>query len=53
MKLPLFPLDTVLFPGCTLDLQIFEARYLDMVSSCLKAGHGFGVAPARDVPLPR
>ncbi|MCQ4315440.1 ATP-dependent protease [Stutzerimonas zhaodongensis] len=43
MKLPLFPLDTVLFPGCTLDLQIFEARYLDMVSSCLKAGHGFGV----------
>lgn len=43
MKLPLFPLDTVLFPGCQLDLQIFEARYLDMVSSCLKAGHGFGV----------
>jgi Lon protease-like protein len=43
MKLPLFPLDTVLFPGCTLNLQIFEARYLDMVSGCLKAGHGFGV----------
>ncbi|MCQ4240315.1 LON peptidase substrate-binding domain-containing protein [Stutzerimonas stutzeri] len=43
MKLPLFPLDTVLFPGCMLDLQIFEARYLDMVSRCLKAGHGFGV----------
>lgn len=43
MKLPLFPLDTVLFPGCTLDLQIFEARYLDMVSRCMKAGHGFGV----------
>lgn len=43
MKLPLFPLDTVLFPGCTLDLQVFEARYLDMVSRCMKAGHGFGV----------
>ena len=43
MKLPLFPLDTVLFPGCMLDLQIFEARYLDMISRCLKAGHGFGV----------
>ncbi|MBE7376819.1 LON peptidase substrate-binding domain-containing protein [Pseudomonas lopnurensis] len=43
MRLPLFPLDTVLFPGCILDLQIFEARYLDMVSQCLKAGHGFGV----------
>lgn len=43
MRLPLFPLDTVLFPGCVLDLQLFEARYLDMVSRCLKAGHGFGV----------
>jgi len=41
--LPLFPLDTVLFPGCILDLQLFEARYLDMISRCLKAGHGFGV----------
>lgn len=43
MELPLFPLDTVLFPGCTLDLQIFEPRYLDMVSRCLKQGQGFGV----------
>lgn len=43
MTLPLFPLNTVLFPGCNLDLQIFEPRYLDMVSRCLKAGHGFGV----------
>ncbi len=43
MRLPLFPLDTVLFPGCFLDLQVFEARYLDMVSQCLKAGYGFGV----------
>jgi len=43
MRLPLFPLDTVLFPGCILDLQLFEARYLDMISRCLKAGHGFGV----------
>ena len=32
MSLPLFPLNTVLFPGCILDLQIFEARYLDTVS---------------------
>jgi len=43
MRLPLFPLDTVLFPGCILDLQLFEARYLDMISRCLKADHGFGV----------
>ncbi len=43
MTLPLFPLNTVLFPGCMLDLQIFEARYLDMVSRCMKQGQGFGV----------
>ncbi|WP_343351012.1 LON peptidase substrate-binding domain-containing protein [Pseudomonas sediminis] len=43
MKLPLFPLNTVLFPGCVLDLQIFEARYLDMISRCMKQGTGFGV----------
>ena len=43
MTLPLFPLNTVLFPGCMLDLQVFEARYLDMVSRCMKQGQGFGV----------
>ena len=43
MTLPLFPLNTVLFPGCVLDLQIFEARYLDMISRCMKQGTGFGV----------
>ncbi|MFC3940764.1 ATP-dependent protease [Pseudomonas gingeri NCPPB 3146 = LMG 5327] len=43
MTLALFPLNTVLFPGCTLDLQIFEARYLDMISRCMKQGSGFGV----------
>ncbi|MFW0756107.1 LON peptidase substrate-binding domain-containing protein [Pseudomonas sp. H11T01] len=43
MSLALFPLNTVLFPGCTLDLQIFEARYLDMISRCMKQSSGFGV----------
>lgn len=43
MKLPLFPLNTVLFPGCRLDLQIFEPRYLDMISRCMKQDSGFGV----------
>ncbi|BDM25003.1 LON peptidase substrate-binding domain-containing protein [Pseudomonas sp. LRP2-20] len=43
MTLPLFPLNTVLFPGCLLDLQIFEARYLDMIGRCMKQGTGFGV----------
>ena len=43
MTLPLFPLNTVLFPGCILDLQIFEARYLDMIGRCMKQGASFGV----------
>lgn len=43
MDLPLFLLDTVLFPGCRLDLQIFEARYLDMLGRCMRQGTGFGV----------
>ncbi len=43
MTLALFPLNAVLFPGCTLDLQIFEARYLDMISRCMKQDCGFGV----------
>ena len=43
MTLALFPLSTVLFPGCVLDLQVFEARYLDMIARCMKQGAGFGV----------
>lgn len=43
MSLALFPLNTVLFPQCILDLQIFEARYLDMIGRCMKQGCGFGV----------
>lgn len=50
MSLPLFPLNTVLFPGCRLDLQIFEARYLDMVSACMKRGEGFTVQSSRVQP---
>ena len=34
---------SALFPGCTLDLQLFEARYLDMISRCMKKGESFGV----------
>jgi len=42
-ELPLFPLNSVLFPGGPLALRIFEPRYLDLVSLCLKEGRGFGV----------
>ncbi len=41
--LPLFPLRTVLFPGALLGLTVFEARYLDLVSDCLRSRQPFGV----------
>lgn len=42
-ELPLFPLQTVLFPDGLLSLKVFEARYLDLVGSCLREGKPFGV----------
>jgi hypothetical protein len=42
-QLPLFPLNTVLFPGGLLPLRIFETRYVDMVRRCLRADQTFGV----------
>ena len=41
--LSLFPLRTVLFPGGLLPLKVFEARYLDLMSHCLRSGDPFGV----------
>jgi len=48
IEIPLFPLHTVLFPGGPLPLRIFEARYIDMVSTCMKSGTGFGVCLIRE-----
>jgi uncharacterized protein len=42
-SLPLFPLGTVLYPGGSLSLRIFEVRYLDMIRKCHKSGAPFGV----------
>ncbi|MCV2355226.1 LON peptidase substrate-binding domain-containing protein [Paucibacter sp. B2R-40] len=42
-SLPLFPLQSVLFPGGYLQLQVFEPRYLDMVERCHQSGQAFGV----------
>lgn len=39
----LFPLNSVLFPKGRISLQIFESRYLDMVSRCMKEQSGFGI----------
>jgi len=41
--LALFPLRTVLVPGGTLGLRVFEPRYLDLVRDCGRSGEGFGV----------
>jgi Lon protease-like protein len=47
VELALFPLQSVLFPGGLLGLKVFEARYLDLVSRCLRSGQGFGVVALR------
>jgi Lon protease-like protein len=43
MIIPLFPLQSVLFPGGRLPLRIFEQRYMDMAKVCLKESSSFGV----------
>jgi Lon protease-like protein len=43
-ELPLFPLNTVLFPRMVLPLHIFEERYKQMVADCLESRSPFGVA---------
>ena len=43
IDIPLFPLNTVLFPDGVLSLKVFETRYLDMAAACLKDGSPFGV----------
>ncbi len=41
--IPLFPLNSVLFPKGRISLQIFESRYVDMVRACLRDQSGFGI----------
>lgn len=48
LTIPLFPLHTVLFPGGALGLRVFEARYLDMITECMKHDGGFGVCLIRE-----
>ena len=50
MRVPLFPLNTVLFPGGPLPLRVFEPRYLDMISRCMKEDQPFGVVLIREGP---
>jgi Lon protease-like protein len=48
VRIPIFPLNTVLFPGGPLPLRIFESRYIDMVSACMKSDTPFGVLLIKD-----
>lgn len=43
MEIPVFPLNTVLFPGMVLPLHIFEERYKTMINLCLTEHQPFGV----------
>lgn len=47
-QLPLFPLGTLLYPGATMTLHIFEERYRAMISRCLESGSPFGVVLIRE-----
>ncbi len=47
MKIALFPLDVVLFPGAPLPLHIFEERYKEMVAECIRGQCEFGIVRAR------
>ncbi len=46
-RLPLFPLSNIVLPGGRLPLRLFEPRYLDMVSECLRHETGFGICLIR------
>lgn len=48
MNIPIFPLHSVLFPEGPLPLKIFEPRYTDMISQCLKSNTDFGICLIRE-----
>lgn len=43
MKLPLFPLQSVFYPGETVPLHIFEERYKDLINDCREEAITFGI----------
>jgi Lon protease-like protein len=46
--LPLFPLNTVVFPGGQLPLRVFEQRYLDMIKQAIAGNTPFGICAIRE-----
>ena len=49
-ELPLFPLNTVLFPDMPLPLHVFEPRYLEMMDYCRRERTPFGVVLIQSGP---
>ena len=47
-EIALFPLHTVLFPGGLLPLRVFEPRYMEMATACLRENMPFGVCLIRE-----
>lgn len=55
LRLPIFPLAVVLFPGTPLPLHIFEPRYRKMLADCLAGDRRFGITPVgsdHEIPEP-
>jgi Lon protease-like protein len=50
-RIPLFPLEAVLFPDMRLPLHIFEPRYRQMIRHCADGGLEFGVSLAKSQGL--
>lgn len=48
MKIPLFPLSSIVLPGGRLPLRLFEPRYIRMISECMKQEAGFGICLAQN-----
>ncbi len=46
--IPIFPLQTILFPRALLPLRIFEVRYMDMARECLRESSAFGICLIRE-----
>lgn len=48
MNVPLFPLNSIVLPRGRIPLQLFEPRYIDMLTRCMKEDRGFVVVLLRD-----
>ncbi len=50
-RIPLFPLDLVLFPGQAMPLHIYEPRYREMTRHCIQKQTAFGILRVSGVNL--